>query len=85
MIIFLKFVTLQAEDLSVDHKPNKESEMSRILAGGGRVEFNRVNGILALSRAFGDFVYKKDANVPPEEQIVTGIILTAIIQRYFLF
>lgn len=42
------------------------------MAGGGRVEFNRVNGILALSRAFGDFVYKKNADVPPEKQIVTG-------------
>lgn len=42
------------------------------MAGGGRVEFNRVNGILALSRAFGDFVYKKNDDVPPEKQIVTG-------------
>jgi serine/threonine protein phosphatase PrpC len=46
--------------------------MQRIVAGGGCVEFNRVNGILALSRAFGDFAYKANVGLPPEEQIVTG-------------
>ncbi|XP_016991732.2 probable protein phosphatase 2C T23F11.1 isoform X2 [Drosophila rhopaloa] len=58
--------------LSVDHKPNDLVETRRILAGGGWVEFNRVNGNLALSRALGDFVYKKNALKSPEEQIVTA-------------
>lgn len=59
------------ETLSVDHKPNNESESKRIIEGGGWVQFNRVNGNLALSRALGDFVFKR-ANKKPEEQIVTG-------------
>lgn len=30
--------------LSYDHKPSNESETKRIIAAGGWVEFNRVNG-----------------------------------------
>ncbi|KAM8709492.1 hypothetical protein ACLKA7_016318 [Drosophila subpalustris] len=58
--------------LSVDHKPSNELEVKRILAGGGHVENNRVNGNLALSRALGDFMYKRNTNKKPEEQIVTA-------------
>ncbi|EDW92728.1 probable protein phosphatase 2C T23F11.1 [Drosophila yakuba] len=58
--------------LSVDHKPTDAGESKRILAGGGWVEFNRVNGNLALSRALGDFIYKKNSQKSPEEQIVTA-------------
>ncbi|KAH8302649.1 hypothetical protein KR044_009254, partial [Drosophila immigrans] len=58
--------------LSVDHKPSNESEIKRIVAGGGRVENNRVNGNLALSRALGDFMYKRNTSLKPEEQIVTA-------------
>lgn len=32
----------------------------------------RVNGNLALSRALGDFSFKKNEDKSPEEQIVTG-------------
>lgn len=60
------------EILSLDHKPNNDKEMKRICDGGGWVEYNRVNGNLALSRALGDFVFKKNAQKIPEEQIVTG-------------
>ncbi|EDV39636.1 uncharacterized protein Dana_GF24378 [Drosophila ananassae] len=59
------------EILSLDHKPNNEAESKRIIEGGGWVEFNRVNGNLALSRALGDFVFKR-ANKKPEDQIVTA-------------
>jgi serine/threonine protein phosphatase PrpC len=31
-----------------------------------------VNGNLALSRAIGDFEFKKSADLPPEQQIVTA-------------
>ncbi|EDW30116.1 GL22499 [Drosophila persimilis] len=58
--------------LSWDHKPQNEEERSRILAGGGFIEFNRVNGSLALSRAFGDCMYKRNMHMPPEQQIVTA-------------
>ena len=42
-----------AEPLSFDHKPNNEAELKRILAAGGTVTWNRVDGDLAVSRAFG--------------------------------
>ncbi len=34
----------RVQNLSYDHKPNNELETKRILAAGGWVEFNRVNG-----------------------------------------
>jgi serine/threonine protein phosphatase PrpC len=58
--------------LSNDHKPNNPEEMDRIYNAGGWVEFNRVNGNLALSRALGDFLFKRNQLIPPEQQIVTG-------------
>lgn len=61
------------EQLSYDHKPSNEEETRRIIAAGGWVEFNRVNGNLALSRALGDFCFKKNDKKTPEEQIVTAL------------
>lgn len=34
----------QVQQLSFDHKPSNETETKRIIAAGGWVEFNRVNG-----------------------------------------
>lgn len=62
----------QVQQLSFDHKPSNETETKRIIAAGGWVEFNRVNGNLALSRALGDFVFKKNEKKRAEEQIVTA-------------
>eukprot|EP00057_Strongylocentrotus_purpuratus_P030552 XP_782003.2 PREDICTED: probable protein phosphatase 2C T23F11.1 [Strongylocentrotus purpuratus] len=62
-----------AKPLSFDHKPSNENESKRIIAAGGWVEFNRVNGNLALSRALGDFVFKRNLSKGPEEQIVTAV------------
>jgi protein phosphatase 2C family protein 2/3 len=47
-------------------------EKARIQAAGGFVDFGRVNGNLALSRAIGDFEFKKSAELSPEQQIVTA-------------
>ncbi|KAL7275988.1 Protein phosphatase 2C 2 [Rhizina undulata] len=62
----------RAKPLSFDHKPQNEGEKARICAAGGFVDFGRVNGNLALSRAIGDFEFKKSAELPPEQQIVTA-------------
>lgn len=62
----------RAMPLSYDHKPQNEGEKARIIAAGGFVDFGRVNGNLALSRAIGDFEFKKSADLPPEQQIVTA-------------
>ena len=47
-------------------------ERARICAAGGFVDFGRVNGNLALSRAIGDFEFKKSPELSPEQQIVTA-------------
>lgn len=60
------------EPLSLDHKPNNEIEFNRITAAGGFVEYNRVNGNLALSRALGDYVFKRNEKKGPQEQMVTA-------------
>lgn len=62
----------RAKPLSFDHKPQNEAEKARIVAAGGFVDFGRVNGNLALSRALGDFEFKKKADLPAEKQIVTA-------------
>lgn len=61
-----------AVDMSYDHKPTNASERERIQAAGGFVSEGRVNGSLALSRALGDFEYKGNKDLPPDEQAVTA-------------
>lgn len=47
-----------------DHKPMDAEERRRIYETGGYVRYNRVNGNLALSRAFGDFgTFFKKCNI----------------------
>ena len=48
-------------ELSQDHKPDDPGEFKRIKAGGGFVEDGRVQGIIAVSRAIGDWEYKNPA------------------------
>ncbi|KAI9346439.1 phosphatase 2C-like domain-containing protein [Zopfochytrium polystomum] len=61
----------RAVPLSFDHKPVNAGESARIRQAGGFVEFGRVNGNLALSRAVGDFEFKQNSALAPEDQIVT--------------
>merc|ERR1712232_1541612 len=61
-----------AIDLSIDHKPNLPDEQRRIYNANGYVEDNRVDGMLALSRALGDFEYKKNPGAGPKDQKVTA-------------
>eukprot|EP00041_Stephanoeca_diplocostata_P015637 m.299209 g.299209 ORF g.299209 m.299209 type:complete len:601 (+) comp20106_c0_seq1:365-2167(+) len=57
---------------TVDHKPTDSKEVARIHAAGGRVFNGRVDGGLALSRAFGDFEYKMRSDLPQTRQKVTA-------------
>lgn len=59
-------------ELSFDHKPDNEKEKNRINKAGGSVIDGRVDGNLNLSRALGDLRYKKDKNLKPEEQMISG-------------
>jgi serine/threonine protein phosphatase PrpC len=56
--------------LSFDQKPSEIPEKQRILDAGGEVKGKRIDGDLALSRAFGDYVYKEDKTRGPNEQKV---------------
>ncbi|CAN0034562.1 unnamed protein product, partial [Scytosiphon promiscuus] len=60
----------RALPMSSDHKPNKPEERRRIQALGGRVVYSfgipRVNGILAVSRAFGDRNMKGAISAEPD-------------------
>lgn len=72
---------------SFDHKPRNIGELMRIHNNGGFVVNNRVNGILALSRAFGDFGFKMHAGninnrlLAPENYQVT-VCPDVIVQRF---
>jgi serine/threonine protein phosphatase PrpC len=54
-----------------DHKPTNEEERKRIEEAGGYVQMSRVDGQLALSRAFGDRMLKT-LHLPPEKRKVTS-------------
>lgn len=56
---------------TTDHKPMNEAERSRIEKAGGTVMMQRVNGSLAVSRALGDFDYKRVEGKGPTQQLVS--------------
>jgi len=59
--------------LSEDHKPELESERSRIQKAGGYVVDGRINGNLNLSRALGDLEYKKNPDLKNNEQLIIAV------------
>ena len=50
-----------------------EKEKERICKANHAVWLNRVDGDLALSRAFGDFKFKDQESLTAEEQAVTAL------------
>ncbi|MNE74407.1 Protein phosphatase 2C [compost metagenome] len=54
--------------LSKDHKPTDPLEKKRIETHGGFVRRSRLDGHLAMSRAFGDFEDKQVHGVSPQQQ-----------------
>lgn len=59
------------EYATIDHKPMNELERLRIEKAGGTVMMQRVNGSLAVSRALGDFDYKRSTELKQSEQLVS--------------
>lgn len=56
--------------LSFDHKPKNITEQQRVLSAGGFIKKKRVDGDLAVSRAFGDFCMKSNTSLPTMMQKV---------------
>jgi protein phosphatase PTC2/3 len=56
--------------MSEDHKPYGDIEKQRIERAGGFVQWNRVDGDLAVSRALGDFGYKSQALEPKDQKVI---------------
>ncbi|CAH1404899.1 unnamed protein product [Nezara viridula] len=56
--------------LSRDHKPELREENFRIVQAGCFVEYGRINGDLAMSRAFGDFRFKRNRRKDMSQQAV---------------
>ncbi|CAI2369844.1 unnamed protein product [Moneuplotes crassus] len=63
----------KAYEMSIDHKPNLDSEKKRITAAGGFIKDNRIKGVLNLSRSFGDMGYKCDPERSPKKQMVINV------------
>ena len=53
-----------------DHKPQNPSERERIERCGGIVRMGRVDGDLAVSRAFGDGFFKKNRDDPRNQKVI---------------
>lgn len=58
---------------TVDHKPDDINEYKRIEEAGGFVTDGRVNGQLAVSRAFGDLTYKRINSTNQEHYLDSSV------------
>jgi protein phosphatase 1G len=61
-----------AYPMSIDHKPDLDTEKNRIYKADGWVSEGRVKGNLNLSRSLGDLEYKQNKKLPQEEQMITA-------------
>jgi protein phosphatase 1B len=57
--------------LSKDHKPTDDGETERIKKAGGSVIRGRVCGGVAVSRSFGDFAFKSNAELDAAKQQIS--------------
>ncbi len=55
--------------ITEDHKPDMDAEKARIEAAGGFVARGRVCNCLAVSRAFGDHLFKEVKERPADQQV----------------
>ena len=61
-----------AYPMSIDHKPELETEKNRIIKAEGWVSEGRIKGNLNLSRSLGDLEYKQNVALSAEEQMITA-------------
>jgi protein phosphatase 1B len=66
---------------SEDHKPTDPGETARVQNAGGFIEMGRVCGNLAVSRSLGDFQYKDQPQLPPEQQKISAASDMTVIPR----
>eukprot|EP01062_Namystynia_karyoxenos_P007292 TRINITY_DN12563_c1_g1_i1.p1 TRINITY_DN12563_c1_g1~~TRINITY_DN12563_c1_g1_i1.p1 ORF type:complete len:704 (+),score=237.13 TRINITY_DN12563_c1_g1_i1:121-2112(+) len=71
----------EAIALSRDHTLDDEEECSRVTAAGYEVRNNRIEGMLSVPRAFGDFDFKQCGGKGPEAQAVSVAPENKIIER----
>lgn len=57
----------KAVEMSIDHKPECQTEIDRIKASGSEITDGRVDGNLNLTRSLGDLKYKYRKHLKPEE------------------
>ena len=62
----------KAFEKSQDHKPELDSEKTRIYKADGWISDGRVKGNLNLTRGFGDLEYKQNKKLKPEDQMITA-------------
>ncbi len=62
----------KAIEMSVDHKPECQTEIDRITKSGSKIEDGRVDGNLNLTRSLGDLKYKQKEHLKPEDQAITA-------------
>lgn len=66
---------------TIDHKPFDDEEKRRIEAAGGMVIIQRINGALAVSRALGDFDYKRNPDKAAQDQQVSPYPVVEVLTR----
>lgn len=62
----------KAVEMSIDHKPESQTEIDRIEKAGSTITDGRVDGNLNLTRSLGDMKYKQREHLSPEEQAITA-------------
>lgn len=62
----------KAVEMSIDHKPESQTEIDRITKSGSTITDGRVDGNLNLTRSLGDLKYKQREHLQPEEQAITA-------------
>lgn len=62
----------KAVDMSLDHKATDPEVIARVACQGGRVTNGRIEGLLAVGRAFGDSILKSKTPIFPNHPITSS-------------